>query len=124
MRKFLFLPVAALLLAGCAGYHIGPIKPTYLKKVKTIAVPSFRNETLTPRLEVMVAGCVIREFQDDGTYQIGSSENADAILQGTVRSIQRNPARSLVGNVLQTTEFNLDMLVDYTLTDRVTGKVL
>jgi hypothetical protein len=124
MRKLSLLPVAALLLAGCAGYHIGPVKPTYLKKVNTIAVPSFKNETLVPRLEVMAANCVIRQFQDDGTYQIGNSENADAILQGTIRAVQREPARSLVGNVLQTTEFNLNLTVDYTLTDRITGKVL
>lgn len=124
MRKFPLLPVAALLLAGCAGYHIGPVKPTYLKKVNTIAVPSFKNDTLVPRLEVMAANCVIRQFQDDGTYQIGNTENADAILQGTIRGIERDPARSLVGNVLQTTEFNLNMTIDYTLTDRVTGKVL
>lgn len=124
MRKFLFLPVAALLLAGCAGYHIGPIKPTYLKNVHTIAVPSFKNATLVPRLEVLVANCVIRQFQDDGTYEIGSTENSDAILQGTIRGIDRQPARSLVGNVLETTEFDLNMTIDYTLTDRITGKLL
>ncbi len=124
MKKFSFLPVAALLLAGCAGYHIGPVKPTYLRQVKTIAVPSFRNETLLPQLEVMAANCVIRQFQTDGTYEIASTDNADAILQGTVRSVQRQPFRSLVGNVLATTEYELDLTMDYTLTDRVTGKVL
>ena len=130
MRKALFLPfaalllVATLLLSGCAGYHVGPVKPTYLKKVNTIAVPTFRNETLVPRLEVMTANCVIRQFQDDGTYQIGTTDNADAILEGTVRSIDRNAARSLVGNVLQTTEFELTMTIDFVLKDRVTGKEL
>lgn len=124
MRKFLLLPVMALLLAGCAGYHIGPIKPTYLKGVNTIAVPSFRNETLLPRMEVMAANCVIKELQNDGTYQVASTDSADAILHGTIRNLERQPARSLVGNVLATTEFNLEMTVDYTLTDRVTGKVL
>jgi hypothetical protein len=124
MRKLSFLPAIALLLAGCAGYHVGPIKPTYLKQVNTIAVPSFKNETLIPRLEVMAADCVIRKFQDDGTYQIGSSDNSDAVLEGTVRTVRREPIRSLAGNVLATTEFQLEMVIDYTLTDRVTGKQL
>jgi Lipopolysaccharide-assembly len=124
MRRLLLLPVMALWLAGCAGYHVGPIKPTYLKKVTTIAVPSFKNETLLPRLEVLAADCVIRQIQDDGTYQVGTMEDADAILEGTIKSIDRNPARSLTGNVLATTEFNLDMRIEYTLTDRVTGKQL
>jgi len=124
MRKFLLLPVAAMLLAGCAGYHLGPVKPTYLKHVTTIAVPSFKNDTLIPRLEVMLANSVIKQLQQDGTYQVGTMEDSDAILEGTILSIERQPARSLVGNVLATTEFNLDMRVEYTLTDRNTGKVL
>jgi PBP1b-binding outer membrane lipoprotein LpoB len=124
MRTWLLLPVAALLLAGCAGYHIGPIKPTYLKKVNTIAVPSFKNETLVPRLEVMLANNVISQLQQDGTYQIGTMEDADAILEGKIVSIDRQAARSLVGNVLATTEFNLLLKIDYTLTDRITGKQL
>jgi len=87
-------------------------------------VPSFKNETLIPRLEVMLANNVIRQLQDDGTFEVADTGSADAILQGTVRSIQREPVRSLQGNVLATTEFELDMNIDYTLTDRVTGKQL
>ena len=124
MRKISLLPFLALLLSGCAGYHVGPIKPTYLKKVNTIAVPTFKNQTLVPRLEVMVANCVIKQFQNDGTYQIGSTENSDAILQGTVLGISRQPVRSLAGNVLATTEFSLNLTIEYTLTDRITGKLL
>ncbi|HWB59823.1 MAG TPA: LptE family protein [Chthoniobacteraceae bacterium] len=123
MRKFLFLPLL-MLLAGCAGYHVGPVKPAYLKNVRTIGVPTFRNATLIPRLEVMTANCVIKQLQNDGTFQVAPVEEADAILQGTVTSVQRQPYRSLAGNVLATTEFNLEMRIDYTLTDRLTGKVL
>lgn len=124
MRKLLLLPVAAMLLAGCAGYHLGPVKPTYLKNVTTIAVPSFKNNTLLPRMEVLVANSVIKQFQQDGTYQIGTMESSDAILEGTILSIERQPARSLRGNVLATTEFNLDLKIEYTLTERHGGKVL
>ncbi len=124
MKNFLLLPIFALLLAGCAGYHVGPVKPSYLKGVNTIAVPSFKNETLVARLEVMLANSVISQMQTDGTFEVGSVNSSDAILEGVVLGLERHPARSLRGNVLATTEFDLDMKVEYVLTDRRTGKVL
>jgi outer membrane lipopolysaccharide assembly protein LptE/RlpB len=113
--------VAALVclsLGGCLGYHIGPVKPYYLRGVQTISVPTFRNDTLIPRIEVLVTDTVIKQFQQDGTFRIGNSENADAILQAEITRISRSPARSIRGNVLATSEFNLVMHVRYKLVDR------
>jgi hypothetical protein len=110
-------------LSGCFGYHIGPVKPYYLQDVHTIAVPTFKNETLIPRIEVLVTGTVVKQFQQDGTFQIGNQENADAVLIGEITRISRSPARSVRGNVLATTEFNLSMHVKYKLVGR-DGKVL
>jgi hypothetical protein len=110
-------------LSGCFGYHIGPVKPYYLQDVHTIAVPTFKNETLIPRIEVLVTGTVVKQFQQDGTFQIGNQENADAVLKGEITRISRSPARSVRGNVLATTEFNLSMHVKYKLVGR-DGKVL
>lgn len=124
MKKLLLLLPLIALLAGCAGYTVGPIKPTYMKDVHTIAVPTFKNDTLVPRMEVMLANSVIRQLQQDGTFQIGSVNSSDAILEGTILSLDRYPARSLRGNVLSTTEFNLYMRVAFTVTDRRTGKIL
>src|ERR1700722_18325275 len=115
---------AVFMLTGCAGYHLGPVKPSYLKGVNTISVPSFKNMTLVPRMEVPLANILIKQFQQDGTYQIASDESADAILQCTVVSLNRVPARSLIGNVLQTTEFTLQLTIEYKLTDRITGRQL
>lgn len=123
MRRLIFA-LLALLLAGCAGYKIGPVKPTVMKGIATIAVPSFKNATLAPRIEVLLAHSVISHFQQDGTYQIASEKNADAILEGTIASIERRPARALRGNVLATTEFDLLLTIDFTLTNRATGKVV
>lgn len=114
MKRYL-AAIVCLCLAGCLGYHIGPIKPYYLKEVHTIAVPTFKNDTLIPRIESLVTGTVIKQFQQDGTYQIASEKNADAILKGEITRISRSPARSVRGNVLATTEFNLTMRVHYRL---------
>jgi hypothetical protein len=110
--------VAALCLSGCLGYRIGPVKPNYLADVHTIAVPVFKNETLLPRIEVLVTDSVIKQFQQDGTFKIGNGDNADATWKADIARITRSPARSVRGNVLATTEFNLAMRVKYHLVGR------
>ena len=69
-------------------------------------------------MEVLVTGTVIKQFQQDGTFQIASDGNADATLKGEIIRIDRAPARSLRGNVLATTEFNLVMFLKYNLLGR------
>lgn len=105
-------------LTGCLGYHIGPAKPYYLREVQSISVPTFKNSTLIPRIEVLITDTVIKQFQQDGTFRIASEENADATLKADIIHIGRSPARSVRGNVLATTEFNLNIRVRYTLVGR------
>ena len=61
---------------------------------------------------------VIKQLQQDGTFQITSDDKADATLNGEVSRITRLPARSVRGNVLATTEFSLGLTVKYSLTTR------
>src|SRR6266581_6649614 len=105
-------------VSGCLGYHVGPVKPYYLRDVHTIAVPTFKNRTLVPRIEVLVTDTVIKQLQQDGTFQVANGDKADATLTGEVALIRRLPARSVRGNVLATTEFNLALSVKYSLTGR------
>jgi hypothetical protein len=115
--------LVCLALVGCLGYHIGPVKPYYLRDVHSIAVPTFKNRTLVPHIEVLVTDTVIKQLQQDGTFQIASGEDADATLTAEIYRINRIPARSVRGNVLRTTEFNLSLSVKYTLVGR-DGKTL
>ena len=111
-------------LTGCAGYHIGPIKPKPMADVKTLAVQTFKNDTLEPRIEVLLANAVIKQLQKDGTYKIARENEADAIVEGTLEEVERKPQRSVRGNVLLTREYDLILRVRYRVIDRVTGKEL
>jgi hypothetical protein len=113
----------AFLVGGCAGYHLGPATPAHLSHIKTIAVPTFANTTLVPRIEALVTGTVIKQFQQDGTFRIAGEDQADAVLKGEITGVGRSPTRSVRGNVLSTTEFNLHLRVRYSLVGR-DGKVL
>jgi Lipopolysaccharide-assembly len=121
MRPALFLPLAALVFSSCAGYHVGPIKPTRMAAINTIAVPSFKNETLQPRVEVLLANALIKQIQQDGTYKIVRDNDADAVVQGHLVQIVRNPSRSVQGNVLLTREYVLTIKCRYDVSDRRTG---
>ena len=124
MKKLLVAGLILFSLGGCAGYRIGPVQPYYLRSVHSIAVPTFGNRTLVPRIAVLVTDSVIKQFQQDGTYRIAGDDQADAILKADIVRINRAPARSVRGNVLATTEFSLSLRVRYSLVERRSGKVL
>jgi len=90
------LPFSAMLLllatAGC-GYHTVGHSVQLPANVKTIAIPTFKNETNTYRIEQMLTASVVREFTTRTHYQIlnDSSEAADATLRGTVLSTSASP---------------------------------
>jgi hypothetical protein len=115
VKNLIAATLACLGLSGCLGYHIGPAKPYYLSNVHAIAIPTFTNKTLIPRVEVLVTDTVIKQFQQDGTFKIDNGAHADATLKGEIIRISRSPARSVRGNVLATSEFNLAMRVKYRL---------
>ena len=123
MKKAFSSLLLALLAGGCAGYHVGPATPAHLRHIKTIAVPAFGNTTLVPRIEVLVTSTIIKQLQQDGTFRIVSEDQADAVLKGEIVRVGRSPARSVRGNVLSTTEFNLNLSVRYNLVGR-DGKML
>ena len=85
----------ALMLAfsvGC-GYHTAGHAAQLPPGITTIAVPSFKNETLTYRIEQMLTSSVVREFTTRTRYHIISDpgDDADATLRGTVLSTTASP---------------------------------
>jgi outer membrane lipopolysaccharide assembly protein LptE/RlpB len=81
------------MLAGC-GYHaVGGRSARLPANVRTIAVPSFVNETRTYRIEQMLTQEVVREFVSRTNYHITNEtgDSADATLKGTVKTAQAAP---------------------------------
>lgn len=118
MKRIVGSALLAFLLSGCLGYHVGPVKPNYLRDIHSISVPVFGNRTYVPRIEALVTDTVIKELQRDGTFTVTSDSRADAVLHAEIGGVNRRPARSVRGNVLATTEFVLDLSITYSLTTR------
>jgi outer membrane lipopolysaccharide assembly protein LptE/RlpB len=123
MIRLIAAVIACALLGGC-GYKLGEIRPTPMRSVRNLAVPTFKNKTYEPRVEVLLADTLIKTLQEDGTYTIVSEDNAEAILNCTLTKIERSSLRSVQNNVLATAEFGLRLDIAYQVSDRVTGSIL
>jgi len=117
------LLAAVLMLTGC-GYKLGEIRPTPMRSVRDLSVPTFKNNTYEPRIEVLFADTLVKRLQQDGSYRIVNSDQADAILSCTITKIDRNALRSVQNNVLATSEFGLTVQVRYDVVDQKTGATL
>lgn len=92
MKQFALCLMALFLTAGC-GYRTTAHSPQLPESIQTIAVPAFKNETTTYRIEQMLTASVVRELTTRTRYHIihNTGDDADATLQGTVLSTATSP---------------------------------
>ena len=121
-RLVFFLSVV-LALAGC-GYKLGEIRPTPMRSVRSLAVPTFKNNTFESRIEVLFADTLVKKLQQDGTYRVVNTGQADAVLYCTIDKIERGSLRSVQNNVYATSEFRLTVTARYEVIDQGTGRIL
>jgi outer membrane lipopolysaccharide assembly protein LptE/RlpB len=88
----LIIGYCVLFSSGC-GYHTASHTGQLPDAVKTVAIPMFKNETTTYRVEQMLTSSVVREFTTRTHYRIvnDASDDADATLRGTVLSTTASP---------------------------------
>jgi outer membrane lipopolysaccharide assembly protein LptE/RlpB len=92
VRRSVIGLVLLLMSVGC-GYHTAGHSVQLPANVKTIAIPAFKNETLTYRIEQRLTASVVREFTTRTRSRIISEagDDADATLRGTVLSTTASP---------------------------------
>lgn len=115
--KYALLLLFTLPLFSCAGYQLGGAKPPSLAGVKTIAVPMFSNGTQEPRAEALATTAVTDALVMDGTYRISDRDHADAVLEGTLTSIQYSTLRSSRLDSLLAEELSNEVSIVWTLHD-------
>ena len=90
LLNLVWLPV--LMLAGC-GYRLANrAVPGLPRSIRTIAVPTFQNDTFRFKIEQSLTGAVIHELLTRTSYRIQSQEEgSDAILKGVVTATYSSP---------------------------------
>jgi hypothetical protein len=126
MKKLvLLLALPALsVLTNCAGYQLGSSKPHQMENVTKLAVPTFKNDTLEPRLEVLVTNALIKKLQMDGAYKIVPRRDADAVLLATIEDIERSQFRSVRSNTLRSSEILDRIVISYKIEDNAGNQLL
>ena len=93
MRQSLLLALAVLVCSVGCGYHTAGHASRLPNTIKTIAVPVFTNQTQSYRVEQVLTAAVVQEFSTRTKFRIipEISDDADAILRGTVVSASAAP---------------------------------
>jgi Lipopolysaccharide-assembly len=123
MTRAGFALALALALSGC-GYHVSGHADAMPKTIKTIAIPVFGNITPYRKLPILLTADVTREFISRTHYAIVTDPSmADATLVGAVTNYISYP--TILDPVSgRATSVELIVIMQLTLTDRHTGKVL
>jgi outer membrane lipopolysaccharide assembly protein LptE/RlpB len=108
------------LLMGCGYRMVG--KETHVPPgLNSVAIPTFKNQTFEPGIEVPFTQAFLREFIQDRRVNVVDRAEADSVLEGIIKYFSTYSVsydKSGFG-----VEYQTNVILDLTLKDR-TGKVL
>ncbi|MFH0881828.1 MAG: LptE family protein [bacterium] len=108
-----------LLMQGCGLYSFTGASTGGLK---SIAIPTFENQTAEFGLAETISDDLIDRFNQDGSLKVRDARTADSILYGTIARITDQPAAfTAEGNVEQ---YKVTIAVHLRFEDRVKGKIV
>ena len=117
--------LAGAVLAGGCGYHLGGQADLIPKSVKTIAIPEFSNGTGRYQAATLLTAGVVREFHARTHYTIVTDPaKSDAVLRGSVTNFAVLGGITTDPITQRATSSQVILTLQFTLTDRHTGKVI
>jgi hypothetical protein len=121
--NFFAICMMALLSAGCAGYHLGPVNGAVAGE-KSIEIVPFNNQTLQPRLGDAVTQALRERLQTDGTYRVATRNPGDVVVTGVITDYQREGVGFLRTDVTTAENYRVEITAHVKVRDRATAKVL
>ena len=116
--KIVALLSLAFLLAGRANYKMGNTpKGAGLTNIRVLYVPTAQNETDETAVPGPVTNAILQEIDRDGTFRHARKDECDAILEVTVKRIERSAIRQSTSQFLTTLQFQLLLTLEYRLYD-------
>ena len=114
--KYLFPALLSLALCSCANYQMGSTpKAPGMTDIKVIYLPTVQNETDETDIPGIVSNAILQEIDRDGTFRHGRKDESDAILEVTVKKIERVPIRQSTQQFLTTLQYQLILVLEYRL---------
>ena len=100
------LAAVCLLLAGCAGYTLGPTNGDSAGD-KTVQITPFLNHTFQPRLGDYLTTELRKDIQQDGTYHLATHGDGDIVISGYVTHYLRHELNFGSNDVLTVQTYNV-----------------
>lgn len=119
LRAFILLPL--LVVAGCAGYRLGPTNGLVAGE-KSVQIKPFVNQTFEPRLSEPITSEIRKRVQQDGTYRLATHDDGDLVVSGTIVDYKRGGLSFEPNDVITVRDYNLTVSARIVAIDRVTGK--
>lgn len=108
--------------AGCASsYRWTRDVP---EDMRTVSVPTFRNESQLSEIGSIMTRQVLREFQREGTFCIRRSGAASLEIQGVVKSVSSQVAAYDRRTRLRVSGYSYKAMVEVSVIDKKNSKVL
>ncbi len=125
MRRLEFFALAAVagLLAGCSGYHLGPVNGAVAGD-KSVEILPFNNQTLQPRLGDAVTQALRERFQTDGTYHLATHGPGDIVVSGVITGYNREGLSYLNNDVTATENYRVGIVAHVIVREQSTGKLI
>ena len=121
--KFIAAVCGAFLLAGCAGYQVGPVNGVSAG-ARAVTVLPFQNNTFEPRLTERVDFALRRKLQQDGTYRLDTQNGGDIVVTGVITQLQRNALSFQPTDVITPRDYEMTLVAKVVATERTSGKVI
>jgi len=114
-----------LFLAGCTGYHLGPVNPAARAGGgESIEVLPFNNQTPQPRLGSALTQALREQLQTDGTYRLAGRGPGDIVVTGVITRYHREGLSFLSADVATPQDYRVTITAHVTARVRATGQVL
>jgi len=122
MKKcMVVLAVSLAAVAGCSSYRWTSSVPA---EMRTVSVPTFRNETEVVELGAVATRQTLREFQREGTFKIAGPDDAALEVQAVLKSAPASLLNYKRGQSMRAYEHRLTLVAEVSLVDRRNGRVL
>ncbi|MBX3746202.1 MAG: hypothetical protein KF833_12930 [Verrucomicrobiae bacterium] len=108
--------------AGCA-YRLGPTSGAPAG-ARSLAVLPFENQTFEPRVTDSLATALRGQLQQEGTFRLARRSEADIVVSGVVRRIDRLEESFLPQDTRVLRDYRWQVVAHVTAIERASGRVL
>ena len=121
MRFSAFLTLS-LAFAGCAGTYSWQSRVP--ERMRTVAVPVFRNESAVTEFGSIATRQLLREFQREGTFKIAPADACALEIQGVVKHVGVDMLGYNRRAGLRIANYDICADVEISVVDKTSGKLL